>query len=325
MSAFIDDANTDFSDAWILNELTDQLCQLYERAIVNARSGFWLKNEVRAVTQGTSIYRVPLRAVVGGMNRVEISYDGQQSWCLLDEVDEAQAMNYELGGGQQGQPVRFVLRGDEITLLPTPNNSTYAIRIFYYLKPSRLVAPQASLTAGLVSNVNNTTKVITTSAAASSIDAAGASTAMTVGSWTVDVVSGTSGSFGITDLVNSGWHEVSANTLVATVTGSGVTFTCPAGADLSHVQVGDYVRASGQTEWPCLPADFHRTLCDAAAVKILKMRSFDQKAAVLEDALNQDLSRFADLLKPRVQSSAKVIVAPRLYRGQRRNWLVKYP
>lgn len=328
MSAFIDDTNTDFTDSWILRELYDQLTQLYERAVVTSKQGYWKKKFFQLLTAGVSQYRIPRRCVAGGLHRVQIAYDSSQNWQDLDEVDEMQAQSYELGVGQTGQVQRWVMRGDTITLLPTPDGTNYALRIFYYVKPSRLIPPQLSATAGSVLTVVPSTRVVTLGNPLASIDANGVSTAITSGFWTFDCIEAAGGNANDLRASDDGgnWHELCLVEEQAAVTDSGLTLTfLNTAIDLSTIKVGDAVRARTQTDWPCIPDDYHRTLCDAAAVKILKLRSLDQKAAVLQESLSADVGRIADLLLPRVQSSAKAIVAPRLYRGLRRNWPVRYP
>jgi hypothetical protein len=88
---------------------------------------------------------------------------------------------------------------------------------------------------------------------------------------------------------------------------------------------GDYVRFADQTDWPALPQEFHRTLADSTACKILNARSMFDKEAMLQKSVDRDLARFGLTLNPRVQTSGKVLVAPNMYRGSRRGVVVKYP
>lgn len=329
MSAFLDDANTDFTDSWILREMYDQLTQLYERAVVRSRQGFWVKKQIQPIVQGVAQYRMPRRAVAGGLQRVQIAYDSTLDYADLDQVDEAQAQYYELGtasGGQQGRTARYVLRGDTITLLPTPDGTALSLRIFYYLKPSRIIPAQAIVTGGLITSVNASTRVVTIQDVIRSTAPDLTNSAMTAGSFVVDVVEGA----GLLDPAGAddggGWHEVSLPQEFAVASAAGLTWTFSnTSVDLSNVRVGDWLRSATQTDWPCIPDDYHRTIADATAAKILRMRSMDAKAEALKIDLGEDLARFGDLLLPRVQNSAKAIVAPYLYRGVRRGWLVKYP
>lgn len=310
LSAFLEDTATDWTDSILLQEMYDQLMALYERGITKSRQGYWKKTTIQLITQGVSQYRVPNRACTGGLERIQIAYDSTLDWQDLLEVTEDQAWVYELGTGRTDRVARFVMRGDQITLLPAPDGGNYALRLHYYLRPSRIVAAQSAATNGLITAVNTSARTITVSTVPNSIDTAGTQTAITSGSTPIDVVS------------PYGWHEVQL--VSETQTLSGTTFTCTGTGDMSTIKVGDYVRAEDQTDWPAVPDDFHRSVADAAALKILGIRRLSNPD--VEQDLSRALSLFGDMLKPRVQASAQAIVAPiSMYRGTRRGWPVKYP
>lgn len=312
-AAYLETANVDFTDAVILAELNDQMTQLYENQITKSRQGYWLKQLQVPIVQGTDRYRVPARACTGGLERVEIAYDSTLDWQELLEVDEKLALNYELGVGQQGTVTRYCMRGDQINLLPDPNGANVALRLNYYVRPSRIVAVQVNpATSGVITAINTSTRLLTIAASVSSIAPDGTSTALATGNL-IDVVS------------PSGWHELQ---LVGepVIVAAGISITLTGTGDMSTIQVGDYVRAAEQSDWPALPDDYHRTIADAAAISILRTRGMSDRSAELESKLGGDLERFGDMLTPRVQSQAPVIVAPSMYRGRWSNVMpVKYP
>jgi hypothetical protein len=312
LSAFLETTSVDFTDNVIINELNDQLSQLYERAVVRSHQGYWLKQLIIPIVAGTDRYRMPDRAVTGGLERLQIADDSTLQWRDLEEVPEAQAHLYELGTGQTGLVNRYCMRGDQINLLPDPDGSQPSLRLNYYLRPNRLTPTQG--TAALVTSVILATRtIVCTTASLLNYQPDGTSALMVGAGNLIDVIG------------PGGWHETQLVGEPATV-GSN-TFACTGTGDLTTIRAGDYVRAAGQTEWACVPDDFHRTIADAAAVKILVTRTMNDKAAPLKELLDDDLSRFGDLLLPRVQTAGIPIVAPiSMYRGRNRSpYPVKYP
>jgi hypothetical protein len=89
---------------------------------------------------------------------------------------------------------------------------------------------------------------------------------------------------------------------------AGLTFTFATGADLSDVEVGDYVREADQTDWAALPDEFHSTLCALAASNIWLSKGYRSKAADLRAKAQADLDRFSDLLEPRIKDGRQVFV-----------------
>lgn len=312
-SAFLEDNAIDWTDTAILRVLNDTLKQRFGRGIVAARQGYWLKNEIRLITAGTDAYRIPQRAVAGSLHRVQIAYDSGLQFIDLQEIDEKQAQNYEGPTTQTGTVTRFVMRGDDIVLMPAPDSTNYALRIFYYLRASRVIPTQAAATTGQITGVNPAARTITLASNASIIlnyAEDGTSSALASGN-RIDVITTT------------GWHDVKL--ISEPVTFSTNVLTCTGTGDMSTIAVGDYVRYEDESEYPQLPDDFHRCLADLTAQKILTVRRMVNPDLV--SLIETDLASFGDLLKPRVQTSGKVICAPtNIYRGSRRGfWPVKYP
>jgi hypothetical protein len=117
------------------------------------------------------------------------------------------------------------------------------------------------------------------------------------------------------DIVHpDGWHELSYISGVPVVTNP-TNIQIPGTDYLGDIAVGDFVRAGEQTDWPCLPDDFHRCLADVAAIKILYELNLLDKAQALEATVGNDLQRFRSLLLPRVKADPKVIPIIRRSRG----------
>lgn len=299
----------------LYRELNDVMTQNFERMVVNARSGYWLRNEVVTTVAGTHSYRLPARMCTGGLERVEIARTSTSAFQPLMQESGTEAVRWEIENNGRGTPERFELRGDAIVLLPTPDSSSYQVRIWYYQRPSLMVTPQASSSGlssasygslkapgfgptmrGLITSLNATTRSVTVTSVPNDM-LWSASGAALVNGFRVDIVRG------------YGWFEVAASDMQ--VSGlSGNTFTLGGTNSLVDIagaindQHPHYVRHIGQTDWPAVPVDFHRTLADLATVSVLTQLHHLEKAAAYAEKINGDLQRFGELLQPRVKNQA---------------------
>lgn len=304
-----------FDDLTILQELNDTMTTLFERAIVETRSGYWLQTLDVAVTSGRSNYRLPPRAC--GFEKLEIGQGSPARFSSLHEVSEAHAALFERPSNQLGQPSAYVIRGDQIVLLPTPDNSSYTIRIYYYLRPSRLVLPQSTGVGGVGGTIRGTVATVTLSSGGGTPDVVTLDTQP----FNQELASPAVINFGNSprlDIVHpDGWHELAVvNGVVsalipspASINFSAGTFG-PVGSGGSEVLVGDFVRSPEQTDWPCIPDDFHVCLADATAVRIMTSLNMSQKASMLASSVSADLTRFQSLIAARVKDEPKTIRAP---------------
>jgi len=308
-SAFLADADANYTDAVILEDLNDVMTQLYARAVIEADQAVWQVTEYTPLVANQRSYRLPARAVMGTTMRQQITAVGNVDWWPVKDLSEADALRYEYGtasGSPVDAPTRKVVRGENWWLLPpVAVSGGYVMRTHYMIRPSRICAAQNNpLLNGIISSINPTTRVVTVGATLQNIAEDGTGTNMTSGTFQLDIIR------------VGGWHKVQW-TGTATISG-GTTITLAADAsglseanDLSDIAVGDVVRAADQTDWPPLPADYHRSLADATAAKILTARGMADRAAELSQAyVVPDLQRFGALLRPRDASSAFVFVAP---------------
>lgn len=304
-SAAIGDASAyiDFTDARVLRELNDKLCTVFEDLVTKSRSGYWLHETVFTTTPGKSRYRIPARAVVGGLESVMVATTVGGPFYELDEIPPTLATEYEGQPGTTGQPVVFTVIGDQVEFVPAPATQI-SVKFTYYIRPSRLVAQQSSAIGGTVRGqvtlVNTGTRQITVNALPFDQSLA-VPAAITSAVQRIDIVH------------PDGWHELSL--VGATQTIAGLVFTVGGTDPLTDVEIGDFVRVADQTDWPALPDDFHRCLCDATAVKILIEIHLTEKSEVLAANNGNDLVRFKSLLYPRVKTQPKQVGIMRRSRG----------
>lgn len=305
-SAFLADTDVNYTDAVILEDLNDVMTQLYARAVIEADQGVWQMTDYTPLVANQRSYRLPARAVMGTTMRQQITAVGNVDWWPVNDLSEADALRYEYGtssGSPIDAPTRKVTRGENWWLLP-PVTMTggYVMRTHYMIRPSRICATQPNPTGGVITAINAATRVITIQTAISSINEDGSINTYT-GTQNVDVIR------------VGGWHKVQWSGS-ASISGTSITLAADASGlteanDLSDIAVGDVLRPADQTDWAPLPADYHRTLADATAAKILTARGMADRANELSQSyVVPDLQRFGDLLRPRDASSAFVFVAP---------------
>lgn len=312
-SAGIGDAAAyiDYTDARMLRELNDKLATVFEDIVTKSRSGYWLQSTTQNTVAGRALYRIPARAVVGGLETIEIATSSGGALYEIPQIPAADVGFYEGQPGRTGQPVVYAVLGDQVKLIPAPS-SAVSLRMYYYIRPSQLVPQQSSSTGGTVRGrvtaVDTTLRTVTV--AVLPFDQSLAVPAAIQSGQAVDIVH------------RDGWHELSMVSAVCTVAGGGpYTITLGtstisgANEDMNRIEVGDYVRAADQTDWPCLPDDFHRCLCDATAVKILIELHLSEKSDMLAANNGNDLVRFKSLLYPRVKASPKQVGIMRRSRG----------
>jgi hypothetical protein len=292
----------------LIKELNDVITQNFERPVVNARSGYWLKSTTVTVTQGRARYPIPDRAAAGGLERVEIASSASAAFMPLDEESGTDTVRWAGQPGNMGFPQRYELRGSQLTLLPAPDSSEYVLRFWFYVRPSKLVPPQSPTFTG-TSSVDS---AVVDRGRITSI--AGIDSRQVVVNAIPFRMRQTSPAAIVTnvdriDIVHpGGWHELAL--IAATQTFTGTTITIGGTDDLGDIQVGDYVRAADETDWPCLPEDFHRLLADLASMTVLVQLHLIEKARAFGEKSAGDMDRFRDLLQPRVKNQARDIPFP---------------
>lgn len=307
-SAFLSDGDVNYPDDVILQDMNDVMTQLYARAVIAADQAHWQLTDYTPLIANQRSYRLPARAVMGTTMRQQITAVGNVDWWPVHDLSEADALRYEYNSYSSSPidaPTRKIVRGENWWLLPPANvTGGYVMRTHYMVRPSRIAVAQFIPTSsGLITAINTSTRVITI---ASSISNCGESGSRSVpnSAETIDIIR------------PGGWFKVQWSGAATGVNTTSITLSSDASGlseanDLSDIAVGDFVRIADQTDWPAIPADFHRSLADATASKILTARGMADRASELSQAyVVPDLERFGDLLRPRDASSAFVFVAP---------------
>lgn len=302
LNTLLEDGAVDYPDTVLLRELTDALTTKFQDTIVGFRNGTWQQQMFQLVTSGQPTYRFGQHVTVLG--KVEIGFGSSANledieFVRMPKVDEGHTNLFETSYSGVGQPRVYALRGNDITLIPTPNSTGYVLKVTYYRRPATLRASQNSVSGtdrGRVTAVNPTARTITVNTAP--FNMALVTPAAVTGTLAIDVVK------------PDGWFDHSLSNATATL--AGTVFTVAQPQSVRNVQIGDYVRVYNQTDWPMLPEDFHRSVVDVASTKILIQRGYQQKAANFAGDVTADLQRFETLYSNRTREEPRIARAPLL-------------
>lgn len=304
-NCFIPTNHPTYPDQIILDELNDAMRQIYSDLVTIPRQGHWLKQYVFNSTVGQSLTRITSRAVVGGVEKVEIG-NLNDRLSALDQVTENHAQLYESFGGTTGVPLYYCIRGDQIEFLPA-FNSIMTVRVTYYVKPSKLVVAQSSpFTAGVIAagGVNAAARQVTVLAVPTCKDPTSPNFNFTLGST------------GIADIIHpDGTFELSMVSGTVSLL-AGLVYTFAVGTDMTEVAVGDIVRFASETDWPPLPEEFQRTVADVASIPIMLQLNMQAKATALASKVGGDIGRLSTLMNaPRTRRQPKRMQARLMTRG----------
>lgn len=291
-SAFISDSDPEYTDARLRIEAWNMLMTSFADSMVRSRQGYWRQEQLTTLVSGQRNYRIPARALVSTIDLVEVLQGSDYRKLHAAEIRDVGGLE-----SKSGDPVWYIVENDTIKLFPTPT-AAGTMRIKYAVRPSQLVQEQ---TAGLITAVDTSARTLTMAAR--------------------PVVRATAASLAAADLADvvhaGGCYDLGVcNATVSGVTGAGpYVYTFAAGTDLSRVAVGDYLRAAGETDWPQIPTEFHRTLADATAAAILVHKGATAKAQVLASKVGSELERMRSIIEPRAKFDPAVL--------RRRNTLLR--
>lgn len=279
-SGQLSDSDPTYTSTVILEEASQALVERFAEPVSALRQGYWLHRLVQAsdASNTNGLYKMPLRAVVQGLELLEISTDNGQNYHQINIKTQQQSMEYS--EGTPGQPTGYVLEGDCVRLLPAPIAGVN-IRMRYYLRPPQLIAfvdvcKVVSASAGvIVVSSNPATVGVTTTTGLDVQDYQGSHEIRVVGA-------------GITSIIGAGPYTI---TLSDSTT------------NLSLVTAGDFVRPPDQAVFPMLPKELHRPLADYVAAMILVSKGDSQKAATLSQKAQSGIDRVVSMAQPRIKNA----------------------
>jgi len=258
-----------FTPQELLDFAYDSLLSEFVPVVLETREEYFVYPQDFPINQGQASYFVPSRAMNGVLREVKlVKADG--SIVDLTRIDLE-----DVTSSQAGTPNSFYMSGNSVILHPTPLVTQDTLRLYYFIRPSRLVTTaECAVITAIDRNASTATISIPTG-------------------WT------TANTF---DLVRGRAHfDILALDLTSSsVAGGSITLSSIPDA----LVVGDYVTLAEETCFPALPPEGHVALVQSAVTAALESigdpnaGSSAQKTQVLKQS-------FQSILKTRIQGAPK--------------------
>jgi hypothetical protein len=282
--AYISDTHPEYTSAVLLRYADEEHRTGILPALLRIREEYNVTHSDQSITAARQSYRIPSRAQLGLVRKVfllDTSGNAKEPPYLAPETLELYSGQTAALSGIGG----YTVSGDEVYLLPTPANTEGTLRIKYYRRPSKLVAPSTAadelphvITAGV------TTTTLTLGAAHGFDDGD-----------LVDVVQ-----------ANPPFSVLAQSIAVSSVTGTTVNIP----AVITDLAVGDYLATAEETPVPLLPAELHSVLAQAVAVRVLKESGSLARHSLASAQYDRDLGSCLSAMTPRQRGSATKVFNP---------------
>ena len=258
-----------FTDQELLDLTYDSLLSEVVPIVLLAREDYYVTYIDYPVTAGQDTYDLPSRALNGVLREVKLIRGTQIVDLTRRDLESIRTT-------QSGTPNSFYTSGDSLVLYPSPSVTQDTLRVYYFIRPSKLV-PVSS--CGRITAISGNDCTITIPS--------GWTTANTF-----DLVKGT-GSFKIISI------DLSATSVASGI----VTFSSTLPTSL---QIGDYITLSGETCFPMLPPEGHIALIQSAVTTALESIG-DATAQTSAAKTEKLLSNFKSILGTRIQGAPKAL------------------
>lgn len=257
-----------FSDQDILDVGYDCLLSEIVPMLLECREEFLVTYVDLAITAGQEAYPIPSRALNGVLREVKRISAGSivnLSKITLDEMTDT----------SQGSPRSFYISSNNLCLYPTPSATADTLRLYYFIRPSRLVPTSE---CGRITGITGNDLAVSFPA-----------------TWT------TANTF---DLVRGKAHfDVLAMDLAASsVSGGTITMTANVPSTLA---VGDYITLADETCFPYLPPEGHVALIQSTVAACLEAMG-DAAGANAAAKATMLMDRLKSVLKLRVQGECNL-------------------
>lgn len=282
--AFIPDSQATFTDAELLGVATDEIHNTILPDVLSTREEYYVYKQDLNLVQGITEFPIPDRAVGMRLREVSMVVGGvERNLPRYDIEDRA----YDDAAGRL---YGFYLQNNTINIF---GNETGTLRLYYYLRPGKLVVTNdaAQVTAvDLVLNTVTLTKIPN-----------GWSTGINV-----DIIGHKSG-FDVKDLSNA----------ITNITGLVVTLANPIPLKqdtTSAVEVNNWITLEDTSPIPQMPVEFFQYLAEAATAYIMESLGDAEGYGRAQKRMEQMRDKAQRIISPRVDGQSKKLV-PRRNRG----------
>jgi hypothetical protein len=258
-----------FADQDLLDLAYDCLLSKIVPEVLSAREDYFVTYQDFPITAGQAGYVIPYRAMYGKLREVKVIRGTTVVDLDRKDLEDIRTI-------VQGSPQAFYMADDSVMLYPTPVITQDTLRLFYYIRPSKLVTvPECAQITAISGNQISIT--IPTGWATTN---------------TFDLVRG------------RGRFDILAFDLTATAVASGtVTLT---NAVPSTVQVGDFITLAEQTCFPYLPPEFHVALTEYSYAAALRSIG-DANAQAASNEADKLIQAAQFPIKTRVDGEPKIL------------------
>lgn len=275
-----------FDNDQILEMASEELSTRMVPMLLSTRENFFLKYVRQSVVAGKARYTIPSRAI--GVALKDFWFIDQNGYRMnfIPQTDTRRLGDFTF---QQGNPIQFMLEGDEVLMLPTPNRSVGSLEMWYFRRPSALIvttscAKVTGFTVGLSTVVFDVDTDLTESLPAGSlVDLQSAVSPYLTWADDVEIVA-----------ITASTIEVAKTNLIDE-------------AGNFEVQIGDYICPAGFSCIPTIPLELHSVLAQSTACAILQSLSHIDKLQIASARLDQMIEATSKLIANRVEAQLQVI------------------
>lgn len=257
-----------------LSFINDEIQTFIVPFLMSVREEFFVTYQDVSVTAGVSAYPIPERAI--GSKLRDVQRLSGSTYVPMSRLEPERIARDAIDGS--GTPEGYFFRGNNVVLWPTPS-STLSLRLFYFIRPNRVVALTETTT-------------VATSPGSGAVTIAAAPSGFSAGATSYDIIKPTAPGFECRAIDQSATRSSTTLTFSATPTG---------------LVVGDYVALAGETPVPQIPAELHPLLAQRVVVRALQALGAPQSAEAEATAERMRLAAHG-LLSPRSEGSARYVV-----------------
>lgn len=260
-----------FEDSDLLALAYDTLLSDFVPAVLACREDYYVYSVDTAVTANQAAYPLSPRGIGADLREVKlVRADGVVLNLPRIELEDVATTVV-------GEPEAFYIQNESLILYPTPQATRDTLRMWFFLRPSRLVTAaecaQITAIAGNVLTVTTPTGWTTAN--------------------TFDLVKG-----------RGRFEPLAIDQAASSVTSSAITLS---GTAPSTLVVGDWVTLAEETCFPFLPPELHPALAQLAAAQALMALGDMQNGSAMEQKGQQMLLSAQSLIKTRVQGEPKAL------------------
>jgi len=275
-----------FEENDLIGILNDKLKLKVVPQILSVRQEFFRTSKVIPLVTSVDRYPVPERAIGNSIKAVYYLADTSKPYERVP-LGKMDIENWSGDASFSGQPTYYDMEGDEI-VIPRPTSVTGGLLVYYFQRPSELVATTECAKITGISSVGGTT--------------------------TFTVNTDLTGSLAVGDKVdflsaNSPFLLWSQDVVITAITASTIAVaTTGVSNDASVVEpvVNDYICPAKKANIPMIPEEFIPQLCELAIAQCHKALGAQANRQMAKEEAAESAANGFKLIENRVESSPDV-------------------